>query len=182
MAWTSPMTYTSGDALTASQLNTHLRDNLNETEVAKATIPGAWLMSTSSTSITPRLHKSGYRQAYGGTTSTSYTTTLSNNQSGPSVTLSTGSEVIVMISSLVNNQAIETSSSMSYSVSGATSVSASDNWCISSDRSTAGSETLMRMHYHTGLNSGTNTFTCVYKSGSGGDAQFQCRRIQIIPL
>jgi hypothetical protein len=37
MAWTSPMTFTDDTVLTASQLNTHLRDNLLETMPAKAT-------------------------------------------------------------------------------------------------------------------------------------------------
>lgn len=32
MAWTAPRTWVTGEVVTASQLNTHLRDNLNSTE------------------------------------------------------------------------------------------------------------------------------------------------------
>lgn len=37
MAWTAPMTASANGTLTAAQFNTHVRDNLLETETAKAT-------------------------------------------------------------------------------------------------------------------------------------------------
>lgn len=183
MTWTSPMTFSANSALTASQLNTHLRDNFNETEVAKGITPGAWLVSTSSTNIEERLHKSGYRQALAGTTSSTYTDTLSAGQEGPSVSVVTGTEAIVMISCQLSNQVSQLSCQMSYKVQGATNVSVSSAWGINHDRETTGSETLMRIHHHEGLNPGTNEFIAMYQAGgSASKAQFQCRRIQVIPF
>ncbi len=46
MAWTAPITFTSGSVLTAAQLNTYLRDNLNETAPAKFTAAGQLFVST----------------------------------------------------------------------------------------------------------------------------------------
>ncbi len=40
MAWTTPKTFTAGNVLTAADLNTHLRDNLNETSAAQVTTAG----------------------------------------------------------------------------------------------------------------------------------------------
>lgn len=40
MAWTTPRTWTTGELVTAALLNTHLRDNLNETAPAKVTALG----------------------------------------------------------------------------------------------------------------------------------------------
>lgn len=40
MAWTAPRTFTTGELVTASMLNTHIRDNFLETSVAKVTTIG----------------------------------------------------------------------------------------------------------------------------------------------
>lgn len=183
MAWTSPMTYSANTALTAAQLNTHLRDNLNETEVAKGTSHGAWLVSTSANAIAQRTHRSSYRQALAGTTSTSYTDTLSDGQSGPVVRVLCGSEILVMISCMLHNQTSEAGARMSYRISESNTVAASDTWALLHDRSGTGSDTLMLTRYHTGMTPGYNTFTAQYKVDvAATEGRFQCRRIQVIPL
>lgn len=40
MSWTTPKTFVTGAVLPAADLNTHLRDNLNEASVAKSTAAG----------------------------------------------------------------------------------------------------------------------------------------------
>ncbi len=40
MAWTTPKTFSAGNVLTAAELNTHLRDNFNETSAAQVTTAG----------------------------------------------------------------------------------------------------------------------------------------------
>ena len=51
MAWTSPRTYTTGELITASILNTHVRDNLNETAPAKVTTAGDILVGTGANAL-----------------------------------------------------------------------------------------------------------------------------------
>jgi hypothetical protein len=183
MAWTSPMTFTASTALTAAQLNTHLRDNLNETEVAKGITPGAWLITTSTDAIAQRTHKSAYRQALAGTSSTTYTDNLSDGQTGPTVTVACGSEILVMISCYISNESHEIGTRMSYRISGANTVSASDTWAILHDRNGTGTESLMLTRYHTGMTPGTNTFTAQYKVDvASNEGRYQCRRMQVIPL
>lgn len=46
MTWTTPFTFVDGDPLEADDLNTLLRDNMNETEPAKATTAGSYFSST----------------------------------------------------------------------------------------------------------------------------------------
>ena len=54
MAWTTPRTWVSNETLTAALLNTHLRDNLEELDVAKVTGPGQYAVSTAANAITAR--------------------------------------------------------------------------------------------------------------------------------
>lgn len=52
MAWTSPRTWVALETVTASQLNTHLRDNLLETAPAKVTTQGDMIYATGANAIT----------------------------------------------------------------------------------------------------------------------------------
>lgn len=51
MAWTAPRTWVVGEVLTASLLNTHLRDNINETAPAKVTTAGDTVYATGANAI-----------------------------------------------------------------------------------------------------------------------------------
>lgn len=51
MAWTSPRTWVSGESLTAALLNTHVRDNENETAPAKVTTKGDIVAATAANTI-----------------------------------------------------------------------------------------------------------------------------------
>jgi microcystin-dependent protein len=100
----------------------------------------------------------------GNTTSTSYTATLNGGNTNPSVTLVTGTTVVITLSaSMLSNGG---TSRMGIAVSGASTISASDAKCIRhEDLSNAAANershgaTLML----TGLTAGTNTFTLQYK-------------------
>jgi len=52
MAWTAPRTWVASETLTAALLNTHLRDNLNETAVAKVTTKGDIAIATGANALT----------------------------------------------------------------------------------------------------------------------------------
>lgn len=51
MAWTSPLTWAVGQLVTAAQLNTHLRDNMNETAPAKVTTAGDIVYATAANTL-----------------------------------------------------------------------------------------------------------------------------------
>lgn len=62
MAWTAPLTAALNGTLTAAQFNTHVRDNLLETEAAKAT---AAITETPVTTVTTvKVKKKRYRYSY----------------------------------------------------------------------------------------------------------------------
>lgn len=51
MAWTTPRTWVANDVLTAAQLNTDVRDNMNETAVAKVTTAEDILVATGANAL-----------------------------------------------------------------------------------------------------------------------------------
>ena len=179
MAWTSPMTFSSGAVLTAAQLNTHLRDNLNETSPAKATTAGRIFVSTGANAIAERaIAGSGVVTAQ-TTTSTSFTDLAT---AGPAVAVTTGTTALVIISAGVANDSAGGRTLASYAVSGATTDAADDTRSIIYDESSAGRIiAASRVEYKTGLTAGSNTFTMKYRVG-GGTGTFQFRHIAVIGL
>jgi hypothetical protein len=103
----------------------------------------------------------------GGTTnSASYTATLSGSPgTNPSVTLSTGTTVLVSFSNTCSNSSA-TISRTSVAVSGATTLAASDNYAPTNSTSgvtlTVGIKAII-----SGLTAGINTFTLQYKVPGG---------------
>ena len=178
MAWTAPMTFTDGVPLTAAQLNTHLRDNLVETAPAKATTEGGYFVSTGPNSITERLTVSAIVPNLDTTSSTSFTDLDATD--GPTVSVRTGSKAFVIISGLMRvNNTTTAVSRMSYEVSGASSISAADNFSI---RNT-GAAAIMPSFAHVveNLTPGNNTFTAKYRVSSS-TGEFSTRRITVFPL
>src|SRR3990172_3586778 len=51
MAWTAPPSWTTGEVVTASHMNVHVRDNLLETAPAKATAAGDIFYATAANAI-----------------------------------------------------------------------------------------------------------------------------------
>jgi len=118
----------------------------------------------------------------GTTTSTSYTTTLGGTPgTNPSVTVTTGTKVLVTLTGYVeiNND----TAYMSFAVSGATTMAAADATALRFATSSAGSGNQASATYVVTLNSGSNTFTLQYKSGSvNHTATFANRNIIVIPV
>jgi hypothetical protein len=111
---------------------------------------------------------------------------LENGYSGvePTITLTTGISVIISISANIKDPTkTATTGFMSFVVSGASSIAASDANSISAGLSTS-SETgsVSRTFKLTNLKSGLNTFTAVYKVVGGTSATFSNRDIVIFPL
>lgn len=172
MAWTAPLTAVASATFTAAQYNTHCRNNFLEMEPAKATgkinsQETFCLMMTSTAAPNQIVERSWAHhtvEASESTTSTSYTklTTL-----GPSVTITTGTAALVWFGSHIENNTADAASFVSVEVSGASTVAASNEWCIEQDGHNAGNAVRRSMFKHfTGLTAGSNRFTMQYKVGS----------------
>lgn len=179
MAWTTPMTAVAG-AFSAAQWNTYVRDNLNMTEAAVATSgTSQWFVSTAANTIGIRNISSNSVLTEELTTSTSFTNLTT---SGPSVTITTGTKAIVMVSCRSGNMTASQYCKMSYAVSGATTIAATENWgAITSNPFAALTGDNLRS---TGvanlvtLTAGSNTFTAKY-SVTAGTGRFACRYLAV---
>lgn len=179
MVWTAPMTAVANTVFTAAQFNTHVRDNLNETAPAKATVAGTLFVSDGVNSIAERVPSTAGVTTSESTTSAAYTDVATP---GPAVTVTTGTRAIVAVTSIVQNSSASQNSYASYAVSGASSIAATDDRAVIITAA-AINQTLRgaAVYMETGLTAGSNTFTMKYRV-TGGTGSFQNRRIVVIPL
>lgn len=172
------MTAVSGSALSAANFNTYIRDNLNETMPALATDDdfAAWFVADGANSLVKRNIKTAEVNTSQSTTSTSYTDL---STVGPSVTVTTGTRALVMINAQFENNTTNASCSVSFAVSGATSLSAITTYGMAIDGLTASNSNRKGASYLLQtLNAGSNTFTMKYNVGSG-TGTFSKRRIVV---
>ncbi|WP_432001239.1 hypothetical protein [Streptomyces sioyaensis] len=188
------MTATSNQTFTAAQFNTHVRDNLLVTEAALAPASQVdddgwgtyYIVGTGTNAIAARRTSYDFVAWSEQSTSSSTYTNLSRTY-GPSVTVVTGTQAIVMIQASIGNGTANAYSAVSFAVSGATTVAASDEWAIEVDgRAASVSEADNMPRYSmykfvTGLTAGTNTFTMKYRV-SGGTGFFNQRTLIVWPL
>lgn len=175
MTWTAPMTAVSGSVFTAAQFNQYIRDNLNMTAPALASAAGQIFVSDGVNSIQPRTPTANIVGTTETTASTSYTdlTTV-----GPTITATTGTQVLIGLYAAMFNSAAN-NSLMSFAVSGASTVGAADNFAIANN----GTNGIRYGHMLLlpGLTAGSNTFTAKYKVNAG-TGTFVDRRMVLIPL
>ena len=180
MAWTAPMTAVANEIWTAAQFNTNVRDNLNESETAKVTAAGQYLVSTAANTLAARTPTAARVETSETTTSTSFADLAT---AGPAVTVTTGTQALVHISAALENNTTDAFTIMSFAVSGATTLGASDVRSLIQDGVT-GVGNVWRCGatiFLTGLTSGSNTFTCKYRVQSGTATIF-AREIIVLPL
>lgn len=174
------MTAVANATFTAAQFNLYVRDNLNETAPAKATVAGQLFVSTAANAIAARTPDADAVATSQGTTSTSYTDLAT---AGPAVTVTTGVSAIVFLRANISNATATNVSSMCYAVSGATTVAAADTNSISLVNSgTAAGNRFGAAFFHESLTPGSNTFTAKYKSSGVTTATFADRQLAVIPL
>lgn len=179
MAWTAPMTAVANSTFTAAQFNANVRDNLNETAPAKATAASQIPVSTGINAITMRSPTSARVDTTQSTTSTSYTNLATP---GPAVTVETGPMALVWFAAKISNDTSNSLTKCSVAVTGATSISANDQWMLSTDGHTGDNFNRHSMaHLFTGLTPGNNTFTIRYAVGSN-TGSFRLREILVLPL
>lgn len=175
MAWTSPMTAVSGSVFTAAQFNLTVRDNLNETAPAKVTAAGQILVGLTANSIVARTPTEASVATSQSTTSTTYADLATI---GPVVTVTTGTQAILLMrASLINTAAAN--AFLAVTVTGASSIPAADANSLALN-TTVGARVGMPV-WVSGLTPGSNTFTLQYKVTSG-TGTFQDRHLGVIPL
>lgn len=181
MAWTAPMTAVAGNAFTAAQFNTYVRDNLLETAPNKATAAGGFIVTTGVNSIDQRFPQAALTSAAEQTSapSASYGDL---NTVGPSVTVTCGTTVLISIYASLQSVTAGAHPHMSYGITGNTTVTATDATAIAYQSSTAGQSTRIGMTFlRTGMTPGSNTFTAKYRSNTG-TGSFSDRRITVVPF
>ena len=181
MAWTNPRTWVAAEDLTAALLNTHLRDNFDETAPAIATVAGRFIMTDGANSIVERNPSEDNVLTAQGSTSTSYTNL---GTTGPVVTVTCGTAVYIAITCGLKNDTIGEISYAAVTVSGATTAAAVDSQALQFRSPAANYELAASFCYiHTGLTAGSNTFTMHYKvSGGGGTGEWRNRRLTVFPF
>jgi hypothetical protein len=179
MSWTAPMTAVAGSVYTAAQFNTFVRDNLLETAPAKATTTGSLFVGTGVNTIAERIPAKSRLSTGETTTSTSYTNLATV---GPTVTVTTGTDALVLATCTVQNNTSGTNVYSSYEISGATTVAATDDRAIFITTAAANQGFRASIAYfEDALTPGSNTFTAKYRVISG-TGTFTNRMLTVIPL
>lgn len=189
MVWNPPMTAVDGNVFTAAQFNENVRDNLLylKTEVdgnprALATASGMVFRSTAANTLVARGSGATTTAADVSTASTSYVTLGSST---PAVTVSTGTSVRVLLSADTYTSSANAYNTITFSVSGASTVAAADANGVARTRlagtGSTNYETITGATVVTGLTAGSNVFTMNYKV-SAGTGNFLRRTISVEPL
>jgi len=177
MAWTTPRTWVTSEVVSASLMNTHVRDQFNETGPAQVSTAGRILVSDAANSLAGRLLVSDAVTTSETTASTSYTDLAT---SGPSVTATTSTAAVIWFAARLSNDSTN-GTFVSVDVSGATTTGPSDNRALEFRPATAGYSHSAGYGYISGLTAGSNTFKLEYKV-SAGTGTFSNRRIAVMPL
>ena len=178
MAWTSPPTWSDGNVLTAAQLNI-LRDDLNETAVAKASAAGQYFCSTGANALAARVPTTAAVDDLDTTTGTSFADIATV---GPSVTVTTGTQALVCMHSRMANSTGGSICSVGFTVAGATTIAGADEWRIAFESSAANDNIWTSGVFIRGaLTPGSNTFKMVYKVNAG-TGSFGDRKLTILPF
>lgn len=181
MAWTTPRTWTTGEVVTASIMNTAVRDNFNETgpAVVFSASPGHLVGNEAVNDLAYRLVVNNAVSTAQTTTSTTFAdlTTV-----GPARTVTTGTSALVCWSSRVRNNTAGEISYVGLDISGATSSAPTDALSIQFESDSA--DQLVRAgvaQIYTGLTGGSNVFTMKYRV-TGGTGEFAHRNLSVVPF
>ena len=179
MTWTAPMTAVAGAVYTAAQWNTSIRDNLNETAVAKAQTVSGYSVVSGYNRLVQRVAGGASSDVAETTDSTSYTDLEADP--GPSLTLLTGSHVLVSIFGSGRTTG-GTAAWVSFEISGASSQEAADTYAVQLHVTTADQWRAGATFGLDTLTPGLNTFTMKYRVSTSGTGTFSSRKISVIPL
>lgn len=178
MVWNAPKTWASNDVLTALDMNTYLRDNMNLTCPAVAEKENQYFVAAGENIVAAREYGYRYFDAVESTTSTSY---ADLGTFGPSVEVETGPGGAICMWA-VQVGSVSATSLVSVEITGD---AAGDSDAAAADEraltATNAVYQAMNVVYYTDLTPGTNTFTLKYRVSSG-TSKFRRRRILVLPL
>lgn len=173
------MTAVANAAFTAAQFNAHVRDNLNETAVAKATTAGRWFVATGANSLAERAISAATVDTAETTASSSFADLTTD---GPAVTVTTGTTALVSMSCQIANNTAGGVGVTGFAVSGASAVAASDTTGLNFESSAASDQARFgAFQLVTGLTAGSNTFKLRYRTLTG-TGTFSRRQIGVMAL
>jgi hypothetical protein len=180
MAWTAPITFVNGVALTAAQLNA-MQANILETAAAKATTASQYFAATGANALAARIAVSDVIDAIVNITSTTYIAST-----GPSVSVVHGAQALVSIFSTLRNNTTAEYALMSYEwVAGAFAQLPNDNKAIGTVRTGTTDVTVEcgAVILTTGMTPGTSTCRAMYKvTNAASTGVFDHRRIAVMPF
>jgi hypothetical protein len=115
-------------------------------------------------------------------------TTTSNSYTGlataQSVTVTTGTKVLVIVSAYTYPQGTGCAGYVSYAISGATTRAVSDSWALITEvdgNNDVDQNGASYVSYQT-VTAGSNTFTLQFRTNGGGTTNFRYRQIIVIDL
>lgn len=177
MTWTAPPTFVSGNVLTAAQLGI-LAADLLETAAAKATGAGQWFVATGTNTLAARnVASNNVTGGDQGTTSLSFVdlTTI-----GPTVTVTTGTTVIVVLSAQLFNDTLNGYAECGVNIN---NLGVSSGLTLRTLTSFANArQSASHVSYRSGLTAGSNTFKMQYRAQNTGQANFNSRELTVLPV
>lgn len=177
MAWSRPPESEPNSLLSASFLNTYLRDNLLETMPAKAIDEGSYFGTDGFNQIQVSGYVTAVATAPIGTNSSTYVALTG----GPSLTMESNHRSFVVLTAEVVGGTANTQAYFGYDIAGATSNPPHDvNTLISTG--TAPKQFSVIIPHTTLVLPGTNTFSARYRVAGGDTATFSNRRITVFTI
>ena len=203
MAWTAPRTWVTGEHVTAALMNSAIRDNFLETSAATVTTAGDIAFADAANSMGSRvgigaanthLVSTGSAPVWRGiatdvdaaaktSTDTVYTSLGAGEwlfASEIEVTVTTGTEALVLWKARLSNDTAGSSTFLSYGVSGATTVAAGDTFAIMYESGSINDAAEFGgFDLRTGLTGGSNVFT-LFGRASGNTSTIDNVEIAVI--
>lgn len=182
MAWTVPMTAIAGSVFTAAQWNTHIRDNLLETEVGRAQTAGGYSASSGYHQLSEYTAETHFPNTTVTTVETSYVDP--EEGIGPTITLLTDTHAIVGIYGAGRTSG-GTAAWMSFAVTDVnenTIIEPQDTFAVQFHVTTPDSWRGSAVNGISGLTPGLNTFTMKYRVSTSGTGTFSSMRMIVIPF
>lgn len=181
MVWNAPATWTTGQVLTAANLNAQLRDNLLQTVPAKLTTVGQYAVATGTNTVGARIAERNTVSVTAATTGTSYGDLSTSG--GPFITFASGTQAIVGWAAYVTIDTTNATAFMSMEIGGASAQPPTDNTSIAIQTS-SGTAAIRGSHVKlvVGLTpSSSNTCFGKYRVSSG-TGTFSDRAMWVLPF
>jgi hypothetical protein len=173
----SPLT-TKGDLYTFSTSDARLGVGANGTTLVADSAEATGLKWATPAASLPA-SASNFISTSQAVTSQSYTDLATV---GPSVTLTTGTRVLVIIAAHANTGGSNNNAIISFATSGATSISANDDWACVFPESGSNENMRLSMATRQSVTAGSNTFTMKYRSKNNTQVTYKQREIIVIDI